>query len=84
MRNIISIGVDPAVAFRAATVTPADTIGEPTLGRIEVGAVADLVLWDDELKPSKVWVDGNLVYDKETAEPDTSLPPMHEPAGQHS
>jgi N-acetylglucosamine-6-phosphate deacetylase len=84
VRNIISIGVDPAVAFRAATVTPADTIGEPSLGRIEVGAVADLVLWDDELKPSKVWVDGNLVYDKETAEPDTSLSPMHEPAGQHS
>jgi N-acetylglucosamine-6-phosphate deacetylase len=84
VRNMISIGVDPAVAFRAATVTPADTIGEPTLGRIEVGAVADLVLWDDELKPSKVWVDGNLVYDKETAEPDTALAPMHETAGQHS
>jgi N-acetylglucosamine-6-phosphate deacetylase len=82
VRNMISIGVDPVVAFRAATVVPADTIGEPDMGRIEVGALADLVLWDDELKPSKVWVEGKLVYDKATAEPDTPLPPHREAAGQ--
>jgi N-acetylglucosamine-6-phosphate deacetylase len=63
-------------------VVPADTIGEPDMGRIEVGALADLVLWDDELKPSKVWVEGKLVYDKATAEPDTPLPPHREAAGQ--
>jgi N-acetylglucosamine-6-phosphate deacetylase len=84
VRNIISIGVDPAVAFRAATIVPADTIGEPAMGRIEVGALADLVLWDSELKPSKVWVEGKLVYDKATAEPDTPLPPHREAAGQPS
>ncbi|RSM82202.1 N-acetylglucosamine-6-phosphate deacetylase [Kibdelosporangium aridum] len=82
VRNIISIGVDPVTAFRAATVVPADTIGESALGRIEPGALADLVLWDDELKPSKVWVEGKLVYDAATAEPDTPLPPHREAAGQ--
>ncbi|MEV4311019.1 N-acetylglucosamine-6-phosphate deacetylase [Actinocrispum sp. NPDC049592] len=82
IRNIISIGVDPVTAFRSATIIPADTIGEPTVGRLEVGALADLVLWDETLHPSKVWVEGNLVYDKATAEPDTPLPPQREAAGQ--
>ncbi|TCO58058.1 N-acetylglucosamine-6-phosphate deacetylase [Actinocrispum wychmicini] len=84
VRNIISIGVDPVVAFRAATIVPADTIGEPAMGRIEVGALADLVLWDDELKPAKVWVEGKLVHDKETAEPETPIPPHRETAPQPS
>jgi N-acetylglucosamine-6-phosphate deacetylase len=84
VRNIISIGVDPVVAFRAATIVPADTIGEPSMGRIEVGALADFVLWDADLHPSKVWVEGKLVFDRETAEPDTPLPPHREAAGQPS
>jgi N-acetylglucosamine-6-phosphate deacetylase len=84
VRNMIAIGVDPVVAFRAATIVPADTIGEPGLGRIEPGALADLVLWDDELMPSKVWVEGKLVFDKATAEPDTLLPPHREAASQPS
>lgn len=84
IRNVVSIGVDPVTAFRAATVVPADAIGEPTLGRIEPGAVADLVLWDDELRPSKVWVEGTLVFDAATAQPDTTLPSHREAAGQPS
>lgn len=63
VRNIVSIGVDPAVALSAATVVPADTIGEPTLGRLAPGAVADLVWWDDDLHPRKVWVAGRLAFD---------------------
>jgi N-acetylglucosamine-6-phosphate deacetylase len=63
VRNIVSLGVDPAVALSAATVVPADTIGEPTLGRLEPGAVADLVWWDDDLRPRKVWVAGEVVFD---------------------
>jgi N-acetylglucosamine-6-phosphate deacetylase len=63
VRNIVSIGVDPAVALTAATRTPADTIGEPTLGRLAEGAIADLVWWDDDLHPRKVWVAGELVFD---------------------
>jgi N-acetylglucosamine-6-phosphate deacetylase len=82
IRNMISIGVDPVTAFRAATIVPADTIGESHMGRIEPGALADLVLWDDELKPSKVWVEGKLVFDAATAEPDPQLSPHREAAGQ--
>jgi N-acetylglucosamine-6-phosphate deacetylase len=74
--------VDPVTAFRAATIVPADTIGESHMGRIEPGALADLVLWDDELKPSKVWVEGKLVFDAATAEPDPQLSPHREAAGQ--
>jgi N-acetylglucosamine-6-phosphate deacetylase len=63
VRNIIGIGVDPAVALCAATVVPADVIGEPTLGRLAPGARADLVWWDDEMRPRKVWVAGEVVFD---------------------
>ncbi|CCH27770.1 N-acetylglucosamine-6-phosphate deacetylase [Actinosynnema sp. NPDC047251] len=65
VRNIVSVGVDVADALAAATITPADAIGEPTLGRLEPGAVADLVWWDDDLRPRKVWVDGEVVFDAE-------------------
>ena len=62
VRNVVSIGVDPAVALTAATRIPADTIGEPALGRLEAGALADLVLWDDDLYPRQVWVEGREAY----------------------
>ena len=63
VRNIISIGVDPAVALCSATVIPADVIGEPTLGRLAPGARADLVWWDEDMRPRKVWVAGEVVFD---------------------
>ncbi|HEX4700841.1 MAG TPA: amidohydrolase family protein [Pseudonocardiaceae bacterium] len=63
VRNIISIGVDPAVALSSATVVPADTIGEKYLGRLAPGAIADLVWWDDDMRPRKVWVAGEVVFD---------------------
>jgi N-acetylglucosamine-6-phosphate deacetylase len=63
VRNMVSLGVDPAIALSAATVVPADTIGEPTLGRLTPGAAADLVWWDDNLHPRKVWVAGEVVFD---------------------
>jgi len=63
VRNIVSIGVDPAVALSSATVIPADTIGEPSLGRLASGAIADLVWWGDDLRPRKVWVAGEVVFD---------------------
>lgn len=63
VRNMISIGIDPAVALCAATVIPADVIGEPTLGRLAPGAAADLVWWDEDMRPRKVWVAGEVVFD---------------------
>jgi N-acetylglucosamine-6-phosphate deacetylase len=63
VRNIVSLGVSEVDALVAATQTPADAVGEPWLGRIAPGAVADLVWWDDDLRPRKVWVDGQVVFD---------------------
>ncbi len=65
VRNIVSVGVDVADALASATIIPADVLGEPTLGRLAPGAVADLVWWDDDLRPRKVWVDGEVVFDAE-------------------
>ncbi|MBW4718905.1 N-acetylglucosamine-6-phosphate deacetylase [Saccharothrix obliqua] len=65
VRNIVSVGVDLADALVSATAVPADVLGEPTLGRLAPGAVADLVWWDDDLRPRKVWVDGEVVFDAE-------------------
>lgn len=63
VRNIVSVGVDVADALAAATIVPAEVLGESGLGRLAPGAVADLVWWDDDLRPRKVWVDGHVVFD---------------------
>jgi N-acetylglucosamine-6-phosphate deacetylase len=69
VRNVVSLGVDPALALAAATIVPADAIGEPTLGRLAPGAVGDLVWWDDDLRPRRVWVDGEVVFDADAEVP---------------
>ena len=58
MRRLIHMGIDPAAALHAATEVPADALGRPDLGRIAVGAVADLVWWDADWVPRRVWVGG--------------------------
>lgn len=63
VRNIVSLGVSEQDALTAATRTPANVLGEQWLGRIAPGAVADLVWWDDDLRPRKVWVDGEVAFD---------------------
>ncbi|GAA3993930.1 N-acetylglucosamine-6-phosphate deacetylase [Allokutzneria multivorans] len=63
VRNIVSLGVDPAVVFASASTVPANALGEHGLGRIEPGAVADLVWWDAQLRPRRVWVDGEIAFD---------------------
>ncbi len=61
VRRMVAAGIDAATVLAAATVVPADVIGRPDLGRLAVGACADLVWWDDDLVPRRVWVGGREV-----------------------
>lgn len=46
--NAVANGVSQADAIRAVTSVPADIFGMKNLGRLETGAVADLVIWDGD------------------------------------
>lgn len=61
VRRMIAAGIDPALVLTAATETPARAIQRTDLGRLAVGAQADLVWWDDAWNPQRVWVCGQEV-----------------------
>ncbi len=61
VRRMIAAGIAPAAVLRAATEAPAATLGRADLGRIAPGALADLVWWDEEWVPRRVWVGGEEV-----------------------
>ncbi|MGA0557560.1 N-acetylglucosamine-6-phosphate deacetylase [Larkinella sp. VNQ87] len=62
VRNVIRhVGIDPAEAFRMASTVPADILGlGSSLGKIEPGFVANLVVLTDSLTVSDVIVGGRL------------------------
>ncbi len=55
----------PEKVWAMGTLNPARLLGLDHKGRMEPGADADLVLWEDDLTPAMTWVNGNLVYEKE-------------------
>jgi N-acetylglucosamine-6-phosphate deacetylase len=46
------------------TLNPARILGLTKKGRLEPGADADLVLWDEGLHAAMTWVGGRLVYER--------------------
>ena len=60
----VAIGVSPRVAVEAASRVPADLLRRPDLGRLEVGAAADLVWLDDGFRARATWVGGELLHDE--------------------
>ncbi len=67
IRNLVEkAGVDPSTAVRFATANAARVIGmEDTLGRVEVGRGADIVLVDEDWQVRVTIVDGHLAYQAE-------------------
>jgi N-acetylglucosamine-6-phosphate deacetylase len=64
IRNVVEkAGVDPSTAVRLATANAARVIGmEDTLGHVEVGRGADLVLVDDQWDVRATIVDGQVAF----------------------
>ncbi len=64
--NAVRDGLDHATALRGLTEVPAEVFGLPDRGRVQPGAVADLVLWTgDPLElsswPQQVWIAGTPI-----------------------
>ena len=60
VRNLHALGVPLEEAVAAATSTPARVLGEPELGRIDVGLPADIVVLDDGIEIERVLVGGDV------------------------
>lgn len=65
LRMMIEAGVEPLVALRTITLSPAEYFGLRRIGGIAPGWRADLVLVDslESCKIKKVWKDGKLEFD---------------------
>jgi N-acetylglucosamine-6-phosphate deacetylase len=60
VRNLIELGVPFEEAVGAATSTPARVLGDPELGRLDVGLPADVVVLNDRIEIERVLVAGEL------------------------
>lgn len=58
IRNLVKTGVPLEAAVEAATNVPAKTIGRDDIGRVNEGALADLVVLDERLAVAAVWRNG--------------------------
>jgi N-acetylglucosamine-6-phosphate deacetylase len=65
--NAVRLGIDLATAVAAASTVPADLLGRTDLGRIGVGATADLVWLGDDLRTRATWVGGVRVDAQDAA-----------------
>lgn len=61
VRNLHALGVPLSEAVGAASAVPAAVLGEPALGRLDVGLAADLVVLDDNLEIERVVVGGQAL-----------------------
>lgn len=60
-RNAVGLGLDVAEVLRAVTLTPATLLGRADVGRLVVGAPADLVVLEDDLTVRETWIGGRVV-----------------------
>ena len=63
IRTLADAGVPLGDALIAATLTPAAALGLRDRGRLEVGACADLVLFDGDFRVRQTWIGGVRVFE---------------------
>lgn len=61
VRRMITAGLEPEAVLTACTSTAADSVRRDDLGRLAAGGLADLVWWDQDWRPQRVWVGGRDV-----------------------
>lgn len=62
VRNLVDAGVDLPAAIEAATAAPARSAGRHDLGRLAVGAGADIVVLSDDLAVERTLIGGTEVF----------------------
>jgi len=62
VRNVTSLGIPLREAVQMASTTPAHLLGRGDLGRIEEGAIADLVVLNQALHVRAVYAAGERIY----------------------
>ena len=68
VRNLTAFaGASTADGLTAASTSPARVIGEPLRGEIRVGAIADLVVLDEELEVVTTIIGGRVAFDRRSA-----------------
>jgi N-acetylglucosamine-6-phosphate deacetylase len=66
-RLVRDVGLSMAEAAEVTSTTPAAAAGRPDLGRLAVGAPADLVVLDSTLRVRQTWVAGRPVWNPDAA-----------------
>ncbi len=65
MANLLEwLDLPPEQVWAMGTTNPARLLGLEAKGRMEVGADADLVLWNEDFTPAHTWVAGESTYEK--------------------
>ncbi len=59
------LDLPPEQTWAMGTLNPARLLNLEQKGKIEIGADADLVLWQDDLQPAQTWVKGVTSYSRE-------------------
>lgn len=65
MANLLRwLKLPPEQVWAMGTLNPARLLGLERKGRLEPGADADLVLWEENLEPARTWVKGRSTYNR--------------------